>query len=394
MTLTRTRHLTTLAKRLERYPVVAILGARQVGKTTLARQFVAGVSDTVTVFDLENPRDLGRLDDPLLALESLRGIVVLDEIQRRPALFPVLRVLADRRPLPARFLVLGSASPDLLHQSSESLAGRIHYHHLGGFALDEVGVEAADQLWVRGGFPESFLAASDEDSDIWRQDFIQTFLERDLPQLGIRVPAVTLQRFWTMMAHYHGQVWNSSELARAFGVGHPTVRRYLDRLTSALVIRQLQPWFENIAKRQIKAPKVYVADSGLLHSLLNLHSFEDLLRHPKVGASWEGFAMGEVITRLGASPRQCFFWATHAGAEMDLLVVHGHRRLGFEFKRTAAPRVTRSMRTAITDLALERLDVVYAGHETFPLSEPIRALGLSRVLDDLTPLAMDSSYNR
>ena len=386
MILPRRRHLQTLTDRLRHYPVVAILGARQVGKTTLARQLVDGLSGPATLFDLENPRDLARLDDPLLALESLRGLVVLDEIQRRPDLFPVLRVLADRRPLAARFLVLGSAAPDLLRQSSESLAGRIHYHHLGGLTLDEVGVEALERLWVRGGFPASFLARTPAESQTWRQDFIRTFLERDLPQLGVRVPALTLQRFWTMLAHYHGQVWNGSELARAFGVGHPTVRRYLDTLSAALVVRQLQPWFENLGKRQVKAPKVYVADSGLLHSLLDLGTHEDLVGHPKVGASWEGFAMGEVLARLGAPPRQCFFWATHAGAELDLLVVRGTRRFGFEFKHTAAPRLTASMRVALRDLKLERLDVVYVGSETFALSPNVRALGLSRVLSDLEPL--------
>ena len=386
MILQRHRHLQTLTDCLQHYPVVAILGARQVGKTTLARQLVDGLSGPATVFDLENPRDLARLDDPLLALESLRGLVVLDEIQRRPDLFPVLRVLADRRPLPARFLVLGSAAPDLLRQSSESLAGRIHYHHLGGLTLDEVGSEALERLWVRGGFPASFLARTAAESQTWRQDFIRTFLERDLPQLGVRVPSVTLQRFWTMLAHYHGQIWNGSELARAFGVGHPTVRRYLDTLSAALVVRQLQPWYENLGKRQVKAPKVYIADSGLLHSLLDLATHDELIGHPKVGASWEGFAMGEVLARLGAHPGQCFFWATHAGAELDLLAVRGARRFGFEFKHTAAPRLTASMRVALRDLKLERLDVVYVGNETFALSRNVRAVGLSRVLSDLEPL--------
>jgi uncharacterized protein len=386
MIIERLRHLAQLADLLTRYPIVAILGARQVGKTTLARQLVARTDTPTTVFDLENPVDLARLDDPMLALRDLSGLVVLDEIQRRPTLFPVLRVLADRPQSSARFLVLGSASPTLLQQSSESLAGRIHYHELGGFALDEVGQYATERLWRRGGFPPAFLAASDAASAEWRRDFVRTFLERDLPQLGVRVPAITLRRFWTMLAHYHAQVWNGAELARAFGVSAPTVRHYLDTLTAALVLRQLPPWFENLGKRQVEAPKVYIADSGLLHTLLNVPTQADLEGHPKVGASWEGFALGEVMTRLGAQPEECFFWATHAGAELDLLVVRGNRRWGFEFKRTVAPRLTRSMHSALADLRLERLEVVHAGDQTFPLADTVRALALGRLLDDLDPL--------
>jgi predicted AAA+ superfamily ATPase len=386
MIILRSRHLTRLHALLAESPIVAIIGARQIGKTTLARQLAQQTAAPVTVFDLENPRDLARLEDPLLALEGLQGLVVLDEIQRRPELFPILRVLADRRPLPARFLVLGSASPDLLKQSSESLAGRIQYYQLGGFALDEVAAGAVQQLWVRGGFPAAFLAPSLAASVRWRENFVQTFLERDLPQLGVRVPALTLRRFWTMMAHYHAQLWNGAELARAFGMSVSTVHRYLDTLTAALVLRQLPPWFENLGKRQVKAPKIYVADSGLLHTLLGVETGEDLERHPKVGASWEGFAMGEVITRLSARPEQCFFWATHTGAELDLLVVQGSRRWGFEFKRTVAPRLTRSMHSALADLHLERLEVVHAGEQTFPLAANVRALALTRLLDDLEPL--------
>lgn len=386
MNIARLRHLHQLEDLLTRYPIVAILGARQVGKTTLARQLVARSGPLTTMFDLENPVDLARLGDPMLALQDLRGLVVLDEIQRRPTLFPILRVLADRPQHPARFLVLGSASPTLLQQSAESLAGRIHYHELGGFALDEVGPEATEQLWLRGGFPPAFLARSEAASADWRRDFVRTFLERDLPQLGVRVPAVTLRRFWTMLAHYHAQVWNGAELARAFGVTAPTVRHYLDTLTAALVLRQLPPWFENVGKRQVKAPKVYITDSGLLHTLLNVPTRADLEGHPKVGASWEGFALGEVLTRLGAQPEECFFWATHAGAELDLLVVRGNRRWGFEFKRTVAPHLTRSMHSALTDLYLERLDVVHAGDHTFPLAATVRALAFKRLLDDLEPL--------
>ena len=322
----------------------------------------------------------------MLELEPLKGVVVLDEIQLRPELFPVLRVLADRRPLPTRFLVLGSASPDLLRQSSESLAGRIHYHQLDGLSLDEVGIDAVGVLWQRGGFPASYLARSDASSLRWRRDFVQTFLQRDLPQLGVQIPSMTLWRFWSMIAHYHGQVWRGAELARAFGVSEATVKRYRDLLTSSLVLRQLQPWHENISKRQVRAPKVYLVDSGLLHSLLNVGNMQELEQHPKVGASWEGFALQQVSVRLGVAPEQCFFWATHAGAELDLLVVHGSRRLGFEFKRTSTPRRTRSMHIAIQDLGLERLDVIYPGDETFPLSERIRAVGLKQVLNAFGPL--------
>lgn len=382
----RRRHLEELQGLLERHPVVGILGARQVGKTTLARQLTARYDGPISFFDLEDPTDLARLAEPMLALRDLRGMVVIDEVQRRPELFPVLRVLADRLERPARFLILGSASPELLQQTSESLAGRIFYYELGGFDLEEVGVAARERLWLRGGFPRSFLAETDRTSAEWRRGFVRAFLERDLPGLGIQVPPETLRRFWTMIAHYHGQLWNGQELSRAFGVSGVTVRRYLDLLTSALVLRQLPPWFENLGKRQVKSPKVYVADSGLLHTLLNLEIREDVEGHPKVGASWEGFVLREVVERLGARPEEVFFWATHAGAELDLLVVRGQKRFGFELKRTAAPRITPSIRTALSDLRLERVDVVYPGEHTFPLAERVRAVGLSRLYEDLEPL--------
>jgi uncharacterized protein len=381
----RSRILERLRHLLERYPVVALLGARQVGKTTLASQLAAHWPEPATSFDLESPRDLARLSDPLLALEDLRGLVVLDEIQRRPDLFPVLRVLADRTPAPARFLLLGSASPELLRHSSESLAGRIAHLELHGFALDEVGPERLAVLWHRGGFPRSFLADSEEASYEWRHEFIRTFLERDLPQLGFSTSAVTVRRFWTMLAHSHGQVWNASAYARNFGVADTTIRRYLDMLASTFVVRQLQPWHENLRKRQVKSPKVYLADTGLLHALLDLPGREDLESHPQVGASWEGFGIESIRTRLGVPFERCCFWATHAGAELDLLVIRGRKRLGFELKRTVAPEVTRSMRIALDDLRLDRLDVVHAGHQTFPLDERIRALALSRIWEDLEP---------
>lgn len=382
----RKRERLTIAGLLRRYPVVGIVGARQVGKTTIARTMRGGVRSSITYFDLENPEDLSRLSDPMLALKGLRGIVIIDEIQRKPELFDILRVLADRRPLPARFLILGSASPDLIRKGSESLAGRVCYHELQGFSLDEVGVTHLDRLWVRGGFPRSYLASSNTASREWRRAFIGTFLERDLPQLGVNIRATTLRRFWMMLAHHHGQIWNSSEFARSFGVADTTVRNYLDVLTSALVVRQLPAWHENIGKRQVKAPKVYLADSGVLHALLNIDSKVDLEGHPKVGASWEGFVIGQVIRQLGASPEECFFWATHAGAELDLLLVRGKKRIGVEIKRTVSPRLTPSMRAALADLGLQRLYVVHAGDRTYLLHRRAEAISLHRLLSDMKPL--------
>ena len=381
----RLRHRAALENALRRNPVVAIVGPRQVGKTTLARELARRQRGPVTRFDLEDPADLRQLGDAKLALGELRGLVILDEIQRRPELFPVLRVLADRRPLPARFLVLGSTSPELLRQGSESLAGRIHYHELTPLRLDESGAANAQRLWLRGGFPRAYLARTDAASALWRRDFIHTYLERDIPQLGSRIPAETLHRFWGMLAHYHGQIWNSSEFARSFGISDVTVRRYLDLLSSLFLLRQLPPWYENLGKRLVKSPKIYVADTGLLHQLLGIGSREALLRHPKLGASWEGFALASVETRIGASRDECFFYATHGGAELDLLVVRGPRRFGFEFKRTAAPELTKSMRVALDDLRLERLDVIHAGERTFPLAERVRAVALARVLRDVPP---------
>lgn len=371
---------------LRRHRVVGIVGARQVGKTTLARMVVREWKSGGTVFDLEHPEDLARLQDPMLALRDLKGLVVIDEVQRLPGLFEVLRVLVDRPRNRARFLVLGSASPELLKQGSETLAGRIVYHELGGFWLEELGVDKHSRLWLRGGLPRSYLARSLKDSHEWRRGFVRTFLERDLPQLGTNINATTMRRFWTMLAHYHGQTWNASEFARSFGVADTTVRGYLDRLTAALVVHQLQPWHENISKRQVRAPKVYLADSGLLHVLLNVRSQSDIEGHPKVGASWEGLVIEQIRRRLGVERDEIFFWATHAGAELDVLVIRGRTRLGFEVKRTTSPRVTPSMKHAVHDLKLRRLDVVHAGDTTFPLAPRIRAVSLSRILTDLEPI--------
>ena len=381
--ISRQTHLSAVQRLLRTDPVVALIGARQVGKTTLAKQVIQRRART-HFFDLESAADRARLADPLLALSPLRGLVVLDEVQRRPELFPTLRVLADRRPVPARFLVLGSASPELLRQTSESLAGRIAYYELPGLSLEEVGPERAELLWLRGGFPRSFTARSRVESYRWRTNFVATFLERDLPGLGIAIPSGTMERFWSMLAHYHAQVWNGSELARAFGVSHHTVRRYLDALEATFMVRVLKPWSTNLAKRQVKSPKVYIRDSGVLHRLLGVRDQTELERHPKVGASWEGFAIENIIRVLGVDERQCYFWATHSGPEIDLVVPTGGSRLrGFEVKRTSSPKVTRSMRSAMTDLALRTLDVVHAGHDTFPLAKDIRAVSAHRLVNDL-----------
>jgi predicted AAA+ superfamily ATPase len=362
---------------LRRSRVVAILGPRQCGKTTLARQFVP--ADSINYFDLEDPQSLARLSEPDIALRPLRGLVVIDEIQRRPELFPLLRVLADRRPLPSRFLILGSASPDLLSQSSETLAGRLETVHLEGFRLADLGPRAQGRHWLRGGFPLAYTAKSEADSVAWRQQFLQTFLERDIPQLGIQVPAVALRRFWNMLAHYHAQTWNGAELARALAVGESTVRRYLDLLTGVFMVRQLQPWFENLGKRQVKAPKVFVRDSGLLHSLLGIATRRDLEFHPKVGASWEGYAVEEVLKAL--RPDEAYYWATHQGAEIDLLLFKHGRRIGIECKRKDAPTLTPSMRIALDDLKLDRLVVVYPGELRYTLADRVDVIPLIELAD-------------
>lgn len=384
--INRQQEVKTLATLLRRHRVVGIIGARQVGKTTLTHLLLKNIHRTSTYLDLENPEDLARLADSMLTLKGLKGIVVIDEIQRLPDLFPILRVLVDRPRSSTRFLVLGSASPDLLRQGSETLAGRIFYHELGGFSLNEVGVKNYPRLWLRGGFPRSYLASSDIASEEWRRGFIRTFLERDIPQLGITIHSTTMHRFWSMLAHYHGQVWNASELGRSFGVADTTVRNYLDLLSSALVVRQILPWHENISKRQVKSPKVYIADSGLLHTLLGIKTRTDLERHPKIGASWEGFVIEQVIRQMGFRPEECFFWATHAGAELDLIAVKGRKRLGFEVKLTSSPRVTPSMRSALCDLKLHRLYVIHAGEETFKLDRNIQALAFHRLFEDLKSL--------
>lgn len=377
--LERRRHLAQVEELLVSVPCVALLGARQVGKTTLASTITQRWQGAVHHFDLERAADLTRLTEPELALEPLDGLIVIDEVQRAPDLFTALRVFIDRHPN-RRLLVLGSAAPDLLRQSSETLAGRIAYHDLSPFTLDETGADALDQLWERGGFPRSYLAPSDAASFRWRVDFLRTFVERDLMALERRIPPNTLDRFWRMLAHTHGQVWNGSRLAASFGVSDMTVRRYVDLLTSALVVRQLKPWFENVSKRQVRSPKVYVSDSGLLHALLDLRDRSAIERNPVLGASWEGFVIEQLVALTGARADQVYFWATHGGAELDLLIVRGSERLGFEIKRTTSPKVTRSLRSAIDTLHLDRAEIIHAGDASFPLTDDVFARAASSLM--------------
>lgn len=368
----------TLQSALSRSRVVALIGPRQCGKTTMARLFVP--SSSINYFDLEDPLSLARLDQPMTALQDLQGLVVIDEVQRRPDLFPILRVLVDRIPLPARFLILGSASPDLLHQSSESLAGRISILTMSGFSLAEVGKESQNQLWRRGSFPLSFIADTEESSLEWRKDFVRTFLERDIPQFGFNIPSTSLFRFWSLLAHYHGQIWNNAEAARTLNVGEATARRYIDLLQDLFMVRLLQPWYANLSKRQVKTPKIYIRDPGLLHYLLGIRSEKDLLLHPRCGASWEGFAIEETVKAV--QPDEVYFWATHSGAELDLLLIKNGQRIGVEYKRVDAPRLTPSMRIACKDLELARLLVIYPGPQPYPLDANIQAIPLSSLAEE------------
>ena len=367
---------------LRRSRVVALIGPRQCGKTTLAQQLLD--ADSPNYFDLEDPSSLSRLDEPMTALRGLKGLVVIDEVQRKPDLFTVLRVLADRRPLNARFLILGSASPELLRQSAESLAGRIETVAMSGFSTDEVGISLQARHWIRGGFPLSFLARTEADSFAWRKNFIQTFLERDIPQLGIGTPATALLRFWTMLAHYHGQTWNAAEPARSLGVSEPTVRRYLDILSGVFMVRQLTPWHANLKKRQVKAPKIYFRDTGLLHQLLGIRSEKELLSHPKCGASWEGYVIEETIK--ATEPDEIYYWATHSGAEIDLVLIKNGRMLGVECKRVDAPRITPSMRIAREELNLEQIAVVYPGKKRYTMGDGVAALPLNAVAEGMKGL--------
>ena len=368
---------------IKQFRITALLGPRQCGKTTLARQCAVTPDG---YFDLEDPLDLARLEVPRQTLERLTGLIVIDEVQLRPDLFPLLRVLADREGIPARFLILGSASPRLVKGVSETLAGRVGFVDLAGFDGTEVGFDQLDQLWLRGGFPESYLSASEAESFSWRQSFIRTFLTRDLPQLGIGIPAEQLRRFWLMVAHYHGQTWNASEIAASLGVNYKTAQSYLDVLIGAFMIRALQPWTENLGKRVRKAPKIYLRDSGLFHALQNIRVLPELQAHPKLGASWKGLALEHVIRVLRLDPGEAFYWSTHGGAELDLFVIRGGRRYGFEFKFADAPRSTKSMRVALADLRLERLFVIYPGEKDYALDTQIEVLSLRHVEKFASPV--------
>ncbi|OGT54473.1 MAG: hypothetical protein A3F17_07705 [Gammaproteobacteria bacterium RIFCSPHIGHO2_12_FULL_41_15] len=371
----RTAYLQEIEQSFRTSPIVAVLGPRQCGKTTLARHYFRsqqGLSEHY--FDLEDPLDWHRLQDPLLTLEHTMGLVVIDEVQLMPHLFPVLRVLVDKGIPQQRFLILGSASRQLFQKSSESLAGRIHYIELTPFSCQEV--DLMDRLWLRGGFPLAYLADTEKDSAVWRKDYIRTYLEQDIPQLGIHIPAISLRRFWMMVTHYHGQLFNASELGNSLDLSHHTVKRYLDILTDTFMLRQLPPWYENIGKRQVKSVKIYFRDSGIYHTLLNINNHRELLIHPKLGASWEGFALESVIHTLSVDPADCYFWATHGQAELDLLIVQGMNRIGFEFKYTKAPKITKSMHISLETLQLNKLTIIYPGDKNFLLAPKIECVGL------------------
>lgn len=375
--INRPAYLEALKTAIRRSPVTALLGPRQTGKTTLARMFAE--EKIATFFDLESIPDQRRLQNPEWVLGNPEGLVILDEIQLMPELFGTLRVLVDRPGQKARFVILGSASPEIIRNASETLAGRIEFVDLNGFDLAEVGSSNWESLWMRGCFPRSFLAKNEADSLTWREGFIRTFLERDIPQLGIQIPATAMRRFWTMLAHYHAQTWNASELSRAMGVSDKTVRGYLDILTGAFMVRQLQPWYENTSKRQVRAPKVYLRDSGLLHSLLNIQDEHTLLGHPKVGASWEGYVIEQVLQIL--RPSEAYFWAVHNSAELDLLFFHKGKRYGMEVKFSEAPEITRSMQIALHDLDLSHLWVIYPGADAYQVEKKISVLPLQKIPD-------------
>lgn len=360
---------------LSHYPVTLLLGPRQCGKTTVSKQLC--LEQRGSYFDLEDPATPLIEDSARLLLQDLVGLVVIDEIQLQPSLFSLLRVLADRRPVQTKFLILGSASPYLVRGASESLAGRVHYVTMSGFNLSEAS-GSVQKLWMRGGFPDSYLSEYESDSFQWRLNYVRTFLERDVPQLGLSIPAPALRRFWTMLAHSHGQIWNASDLSRSLGVRDATVRRYLDILSGSFMVRQLQPWFVNVGKRLVKSPKIYMRDSGILHVLLGIVDFSVLQSHPKLGFSWEGFAIEQILSWTGAW-EQAFFYQTHGGAELDLLLELGGKKYGFEFKYQDRPRSSKSMHQVMIDLELTHLWVVYPGEYIYSLTNDITVMPLSKL---------------
>ena len=376
MEIKRIKELEMLTQRIKEFPAVAILGPRQCGKTTLARQFVKQYDKSkVHFFDLEDPLDLAKLENPTLTLQNLKDFIIIDEIQRRPELFPALRVLIDKNKK-SKYIILGSASSELISQSSETLAGRISYMELGGFSLELFPSEDIQKLWIRGGFPRSFMAKNNTLSFQWRKDFITTFLEKDIPNLGIRIPATSLRRFWLMLSHYHGQIFNASEIGKSLGASDTTVRRYLDILSGTFIIRQLQPWFYNTKKRLVKRPKIYFRDSGIFHSLMSLENYNDVISHPKLGASWEGFALEQIIQHLNLKEDEIFFWAAHTGAELDLLFNRKGKAWGIEIKYSEAPKLTKSMGSAISELSLSHLWVIYPGKDNYKLDKNISVISL------------------
>ncbi|MDX1909342.1 MAG: ATP-binding protein [Bacteroidia bacterium] len=361
----RTRCIQEITSLLQVFPVTAILGPRQVGKTTLSKVF-----DPQHIFDLENPRDMAALENPQLVLEKLEGLIVIDEVQRKPELFPLIRYLVDTHPA-QRYLILGSASSSLRQQSGESLAGRIGYYYLTGFNLTETGPAHLDTLWLRGGFPRSFLAADDQLSLLWRNNFIATFLEKDLAMLGSNIPSPVMYRFWLMLSHYHGQTLNFSELGRSFGISDKTVRHYLAILEDTFMVRLLLPWYVNTGKRLVKSPKLYLRDSGVFHALQHINTSEALRVNPKVGASWEGFALEELVSYLAKRDNEVFFYASHGGSELDLYWQDQGKKLGAEFKFMDAPKMTQSMQQVLVDLSLDHLWVIYPGNKQYSLSAQV-----------------------
>ena len=376
--LIRKKFLQQITNQFEVHALCALLGPRQCGKTTLSKDYARDFQGKVHIFDLENPTHLARLENPLLALSTLNGLVIIDEIQRRPELFPILRVLVDE--MDTKFLILGSASRDLIQQSSETLAGRIGYVELTPFHLEEV--EDETLLWVRGGFPKSYLAEKENASFLWRENYIRTFLERDIPSLGFSIAPQHLRRFWMMLAHYHGNLFNASEIGRSLSISDHTAKKYLDILSGTFMVRSLPPWFENTTKRQIKTPKIYFRDTGIFHTLMGLHTLEAIQNHPKLGASWEGFALEQVIQKLDLYEGETFFWRTHAGAELDLFILKEGKKFGFEFKYTDAPKVSSSMRSAFESLDLNHLFLICPGHSCFLLRENITAIGLKKFIEE------------